>query len=241
MQIDLFGHEPCEAKQGHKDWRWAKPMLLADCDSICYLCDEAIVGQFAVDHFIPLAHGGADELYNLKAAHAWCNQMKSDLMPDDPRLPALIAQAVVLAKEDLKDRRCTQCHTASIAHKGWSAVICDSCVAVNKKAAQKRYAADWYVRNAEHVKAKSKTWREQNPEQDKANKKSWLARNPDYERKRSQSRDQEKMREYRRAYWSRHKDRINAGRRKGRGTSAMSHNHSPKSQKGETNGEVQHG
>ena len=37
---------------------------------------------YVVDHVVPLARGGADELDNKQAAHRSCNRAKSDHMPD---------------------------------------------------------------------------------------------------------------------------------------------------------------
>lgn len=52
----------------------------------CALCHEDIdytlphldPGQFVIDHIIPLAKGGLDELDNLQPAHRHCNRLKSD-------------------------------------------------------------------------------------------------------------------------------------------------------------------
>jgi 5-methylcytosine-specific restriction endonuclease McrA len=41
--------------------------------------------SFVVDHFIPLARGGADVLENLQAAHRACNRWKGDKI-DSPRV-----------------------------------------------------------------------------------------------------------------------------------------------------------
>ena len=52
----------------------------------CGICHEPIdytlphldPGEFVIDHIIPLARGGTDELDNVQAAHRHCNRMKSD-------------------------------------------------------------------------------------------------------------------------------------------------------------------
>ena len=57
----------------------------------CHICEQPIdyalhhldPGAFVVDHVIPLARGGADELANKAASHRSCNRTKSDSMPDD--------------------------------------------------------------------------------------------------------------------------------------------------------------
>lgn len=38
---------------------------------------------YVVDHIVPLAKGGLDEIANKQAAHRSCNRTKSDNMPDD--------------------------------------------------------------------------------------------------------------------------------------------------------------
>lgn len=39
--------------------------------------------SFVVDHVIPLAKGGLDELSNKQAAHRVCNRLKSDKLPGE--------------------------------------------------------------------------------------------------------------------------------------------------------------
>jgi 5-methylcytosine-specific restriction endonuclease McrA len=39
--------------------------------------------SFVVDHILPLARGGTDELTNKQAAHRDCNRTKSDKTADD--------------------------------------------------------------------------------------------------------------------------------------------------------------
>lgn len=38
---------------------------------------------YVVDHIVPLARGGADELANKQASHRACNRTKSDSLPED--------------------------------------------------------------------------------------------------------------------------------------------------------------
>lgn len=39
--------------------------------------------SFVVDHIVPLALGGPDDITNKQAAHRHCNSIKSDKMPDE--------------------------------------------------------------------------------------------------------------------------------------------------------------
>ena len=60
--------------------------ILAACD-ICHICAEP--GADAVDHVVPLAKGGADEMWNLRPAHhnvpnsqgIRCNRVKAAKQP----------------------------------------------------------------------------------------------------------------------------------------------------------------
>lgn len=61
---------------------------------ICFLCgmpmwlegDQASPLTYTLEHVIPRARGGANELFNLEGAHQWCNNWKGDsLMEELPR------------------------------------------------------------------------------------------------------------------------------------------------------------
>jgi 5-methylcytosine-specific restriction endonuclease McrA len=58
---------PCGICQGEIDYslHWRDPL------------------SFVVDHVIPLAQGGSDDITNKQAAHRHCNRIKSDQMPDE--------------------------------------------------------------------------------------------------------------------------------------------------------------
>lgn len=57
----------------------------------CHICEQpidyALVSpdpmSFEVDHIIPLARGGPDELANKAASHRVCNRTKWHTLPDD--------------------------------------------------------------------------------------------------------------------------------------------------------------
>lgn len=57
----------------------------------CALCHQDIdytlphldPGEFVVDHIIPLARGGANELANCQPAHRACNEAKGDKLPEE--------------------------------------------------------------------------------------------------------------------------------------------------------------
>ena len=57
---------------------------IAKSKPACHICGQAILWDadhmdplaFVIDHVIPLAKGGLDELSNIKAAHRECNSKK---------------------------------------------------------------------------------------------------------------------------------------------------------------------
>ena len=66
----------------------------------CGICGEAIdyalpyldPMSYVVDHIVPVARGGADELDNKQAAHRSCNRAKSDSLPDDHTPRAFVTE-----------------------------------------------------------------------------------------------------------------------------------------------------
>lgn len=57
----------------------------------CHICGDPIdyglphldPGAYVIDHVIPLAKGGANDIDNVAAAHNSCNRAKSDSLPGD--------------------------------------------------------------------------------------------------------------------------------------------------------------
>ena len=60
----------------------------------CHICGGEIdydlphldPGAFVVDHIVPLARGGSDELANKRAARRACNRLKSDRADGGPTI-----------------------------------------------------------------------------------------------------------------------------------------------------------
>mgnify|MGYP003514681843 FL=1 len=48
----------------------------------------------SLEHVIPLAHGGTDEMDNLSISHALCNQLRGDLLADSDEFMALRAALI---------------------------------------------------------------------------------------------------------------------------------------------------
>lgn len=64
--------------------RWTetdRAMIYADYGRCCHLCGLPVGEDFALDHVVPLAQGGADRLGNLAPAHAECNGKKGARTP----------------------------------------------------------------------------------------------------------------------------------------------------------------
>lgn len=67
-----------------------KKIILAT-QSICGICGQVVDKSIkypdpmspTVDHIIPCAKGGSDDLDNLQLAHRKCNRLKSDQMPEN--------------------------------------------------------------------------------------------------------------------------------------------------------------
>ncbi len=84
-------HDPARSQVFKKN----KKIILAT-QSICGICGQPVDKTLkypdpmspTVDHIIPCAKGGSDELDNLQLAHRRCNRLKSDQMPEEhPKRP----------------------------------------------------------------------------------------------------------------------------------------------------------
>lgn len=63
-------------KRTGRPWRRLIPVVLRRDGGTCHLCGRQ--GADTADHLVPHAHGGSDQLDNLKAAHRWCNRVRGD-------------------------------------------------------------------------------------------------------------------------------------------------------------------
>ena len=79
-------HDPARSQVFKKN----KKIILAT-QSICGICGMPVDKSLSyphpmsptVDHIIPCAKGGSDDLDNLQLAHRQCNRLKSDKMPEE--------------------------------------------------------------------------------------------------------------------------------------------------------------
>jgi hypothetical protein len=72
----------------------------------------------------------------------------------------------------------------------------------------KEYKRQYYLANAEKIKAKTKAWKENNPEKYKANYQNYKENNPD-KIKKWRSENQDKIKEWRKNYKANNKDKRN--------------------------------
>lgn len=71
-------------------------MLLRRQDVVpCFVCTRHVEEHKAsLEHVIPLAHGGTDEMDNLSISHGLCNQLRGDLLADSDEFMALRAALI---------------------------------------------------------------------------------------------------------------------------------------------------
>lgn len=64
---------------------WAINRLVAQYGNECYLCKKlfATKKDITLDHWIPKAEGGTDDITNLRLAHEPCNQDKGRMLPEE--------------------------------------------------------------------------------------------------------------------------------------------------------------
>lgn len=79
---DTFGDELARRVKWHKHEKMEIKNTLWDRDGqICYLCNESMSFREAtIDHVIPLAKGGADDISNYKLTHPKCNLEKGNML-----------------------------------------------------------------------------------------------------------------------------------------------------------------
>ncbi|MGI6631843.1 MAG: HNH endonuclease [Bacillota bacterium] len=87
------------------------PALQGYQNGICFYCGEAMrEDDTHVDHVIPWQLVRHDEVWNLVLAHGFCNEQKSDALPDYYYIEKLIArnEALILSKHPLKKKLLAQ-------------------------------------------------------------------------------------------------------------------------------------
>jgi len=70
------------ARGSTRRWRKLRAAVLVRDNGICHIC--GLGGARSVDHIVPRAHGGSDELSNLAAAHGSCNSERGARVAEQP-------------------------------------------------------------------------------------------------------------------------------------------------------------
>lgn len=65
--------------------------LLAAQGGRCFYCGDPAGRGATVDHLIPKAYGGIDDVANCVIAHRRCNQLKGDRLPTPDEIERLVA------------------------------------------------------------------------------------------------------------------------------------------------------
>jgi len=73
-------------RTGTRTWRRTRLVVIAASGGVCALCGEPLGTRVHVDHIVPIAFGGTDDLTNLRATHARCN-MRRGVRPGDGDRP----------------------------------------------------------------------------------------------------------------------------------------------------------
>ena len=82
----------------------------------CFICKKPFAHDErpTIDHWIPRAAGGADEMHNYRLAHLACNTKKGDLVPnEDGTIPSRIKsnyRTRKVSKREVLSRLCTKCN-----------------------------------------------------------------------------------------------------------------------------------
>lgn len=82
----------------------------------CFLCGEPFTKnqKITIDHWIPRAAGGTEQLENLRIAHKICNIRKSDLVPQDNstvpmKPPRPVKRKKGILRSEIMARFCAVC------------------------------------------------------------------------------------------------------------------------------------
>lgn len=85
MPITRSGYAQSKRNGSTRHWRNARLQVIAAA-TICGICGRDLLRKFdpiEVDHLVPIAHGGTDELTNLRAVHRSCNRQRGAASVDE--------------------------------------------------------------------------------------------------------------------------------------------------------------
>ena len=114
----------------------------------CVICDKPFMpnSEITIDHWIPKAAGGSDDLENLRLAHKKCNVWKGDRVPNEdgslpPKPPKNDFVRRKESKKLLKSLICHKCNNGRLLKQN---EICKTC---NSPAGPEKYP-HWAKRDA---------------------------------------------------------------------------------------------
>jgi len=91
-----------------------RPVLNGYQNGQCFYCGEPMLDDDVhVDHVIPRQFLNRDDIWNLALAHGFCNEQKSDLLPDAPFVEKLIVrnEFFIVSNHPIRDTLISQIGT----------------------------------------------------------------------------------------------------------------------------------
>lgn len=84
-KIKVFYAKGCKNKARRKKYSTTtRKMLYNKYDGVCQLCGKKLtLKEMTLDHIVPLACGGIDDVSNIQIACKQCNWLKADSLPED--------------------------------------------------------------------------------------------------------------------------------------------------------------
>jgi hypothetical protein len=98
----------------------------------CFICGSPFGNEKpTIEHWIPRAAGGSDDISNLRLTHKSCNVMKSDTMPNPDGTITLRPKKIPYYKRrsdrrEILDKFCYECEDGRKLYKGETCVTCGS-------------------------------------------------------------------------------------------------------------------
>lgn len=95
----------------------------------CFICKKPFIDENpTIDHWIPKAANGGEEISNLRLAHRKCNSIKSDLVPNsDGTIPKRIKKSYYDKKNNKKRILDSLCHVCNNGRKLRENEFCSEC------------------------------------------------------------------------------------------------------------------
>lgn len=94
----------------------------------CFYCRRALLyWEITLDHYIPKAAGGSDELSNLRPSCFDCNNAKADRVPlPDGSLPPKSSPKIRAVPKGQRPEVCRNCQSGRLLQAGESCPVCQT-------------------------------------------------------------------------------------------------------------------